>query len=144
MLLSQTAHYALRAVYYLASTGDDRWLLVKDIAAATGIPAPYLARILSTLAKKGLLASRTGINGGFRVADSGTGHDLYDVVSQFDNLEGISACIFGFTKCCENGKCSLHIPWCNLKAELVQLLKSTSLGDLRTSFKKFDWSKLQF
>ena len=67
MLLSQTAHYALRAVFFLVTHDDAEWHLTKDIAKTTKIPAPYLARILSTLAKRGILKSRTGMGGGFRI-----------------------------------------------------------------------------
>ena len=142
MLISQTAHYALRAVYYLATNSDDKWHLTKDIAGITKIPAPYLARIMSTLAKRGILQSRTGMGGGFNIGNSGLKYNLHDVVSQFDNLDAIKDCVFGFTVCCDSSKCSLHNPWNDMKSQLIEALKTTTLDDMRNKFQHFDWSKI--
>ena len=142
MLLSQTAHYALRAVYYLATNEDNKWHLTKDVAEITKIPAPYLARIMSTLAKRGILKSRTGMGGGFSIGIDSHKFNLYDVVSQFDNLDNIKDCVFGFINCCDDGECSLHKAWNDAKSRLIDALKSTSLNDMKTSFQHFDWSKI--
>ena len=138
MLISQTAHYALRAVYYLATSEDDKWHLTKEVAKETEIPAPYLARIMSTLAKRGILQSRTGMGGGFRVGKENQKYNLYDIVSQFDNLDNIKECVFGFNECCEHGRCDLHKPWNDLKKRLISILKSVSLKEMRKSFKNFE------
>ncbi len=137
MLISQTAHYALRAVYYLATSEDDKWHLTKEVARETEIPAPYLARIMSALAKRGILQSRTGMGGGFRVGKNSLKFNLYDIVSQFDNLDNIKDCIFGLSDCCEDHQCELHKPWNDLKEQLINLLKSVSIKKMRTSFEHF-------
>jgi Rrf2 family protein len=143
MIFSQTSQYALRAVYYLITAGDDKWHLTKDVAEATKIPGPYLARVMSTLAKRGILKSRTGMGGGFRITEEGLKHNLYDVVSQFDNLDDMRDCVFGFLKCCDDGECILHEPWNNLKAGLIDLLKSRTLDDLKKSATHIEWSNIE-
>jgi len=143
MLLSQTAHYALRAVYYLLTADDDKWHLTKDVAEITKIPAPYLARIMSTLAKRGILRSRTGMGGGFNISKDGLKQNLYDVVSQFDNLESIPDCMFGFTNCIGENHHELHKKWQDLKGSLINILKSTTLGDLKEKYHQFNWEAVQ-
>lgn len=140
--MSQTARYALRAVYYLATLPDDECQLTKDIAGKTKIPAAYLARIMSTLAKRGILYSRTGLGGGFCLTKEAMNFSLYDVASQFDNLDDYQGCIFGFAECCKDKYCPLHEDWIRLKDEIVKLLKSTSLGYLRDKHGEFDWSRV--
>jgi Rrf2 family protein len=142
MILSQTARYALRAVYYLATLQDDECQLTKDIAAKTKIPAAYLARIMSTLAKRGILYSRTGLGGGFCLTKDAMGYSLYDVASQFDNLDSYQACIFGFTVCHKEKYCVMHDDWMRLKNEIIGALKSTNLGKLREIGTEFDWTKI--
>jgi Rrf2 family protein len=142
MLLSQTARYALRAVYYLTTLGHDKCQLTKDIAQNTKIPAAYLARIMSTLAKRGILYSRTGLGGGFCLTKEAMELSLYDVASQFDNLDDYRGCIFGFAECCKEKRCPLHDDWIRLKDEIIKLLKSTSLGRLREIGADFDWSRI--
>jgi Rrf2 family protein len=139
MLLSQTAHYALRAVFFLATAEEDKWHLTKNIAEQTQIPGPYLARILSTLAKRGILSSRTGMGGGFNISNEGLNLTLHDVVGQFDNLDNICNCVFGFAECCGEGECILHKPWDDIKNRLLAMLKSNTLQDLRNSDKNVDW-----
>jgi Rrf2 family iron-sulfur cluster assembly transcriptional regulator len=143
MLLSQTAHYALRAVYFLISSGDDKWHLTKDVAEVTKIPAPYLARIMSTLAKKGILRSRTGMGGGFSVGKEGLKYSLYDIVSQFDNIDSIPDCMFGFINCNGNDHLELHDQWRNLKQNLIDILKNTSLGLIKEKYSHFNWEKIE-
>ena len=144
MLLSQTAHYALRAVYYLLTNDSTEWHLTKDIAETTKIPAPYLARILSTLAKRGILKSRTGMGGGFSVGEANLKASLYDVVIQFDNLDSIRDCIFGFSNCSESHDCLLRGRWKDLKDKLIDLLKETTLKELKKHEQVFDWSTIEF
>ena len=142
MLLSQTSHYALRAVFFLLTNKPNEWHLTKDIAEHTLIPAPYLARILSTLAKRGILNSRTGMGGGFSIGEKKMKISLYEVVNLFDNLDNINDCIFGFEDCCPKGKCILHDPWQNIKEDLIGTFKSTTLGDLKDSHGSMDWSRI--
>jgi Rrf2 family protein len=142
MILSQTARYALRAVYYLATLPDDDCRLTKDIAQKTKIPAAYLARIMSTLAKRGILYSRTGLGGGFCLTKEAMAFTLYDVASQFDNLDNYQGCIFGFSETCKGKFCLLHNDWTHLRDEIIGVLKSTDLGKLRSAGTEFDWSKI--
>ncbi|MCD6161243.1 MAG: Rrf2 family transcriptional regulator [candidate division Zixibacteria bacterium] len=143
MLLSQTAHYALRAIYYLLTQDLDKSHLTKDIAEITQIPAPYLARILSTMAKRGILQSRTGMGGGFSINKESLNTNLYDIVVLFDNLDSIRDCIFGFLNCCGNEDCMLHDKWVDIKNQLIEMLKSTTLEELVNHEGVLDWSKMR-
>lgn len=68
MVLSQTAEYALRAVVYLAGrTGTP--LTTLQIAERTGVPTSYLAKILLSLTRAGILTSQRGAGGGFVLAE---------------------------------------------------------------------------
>ena len=143
MLLSQTAHYALRAVYYLLANDNTEWHLTKDIAKSTKIPAPYLARILSTLAKRGILQSRTGMGGGFCIGEKSYGVNLYEIINQFDNLESINDCVFGFSECRNDGKCILHDQWIDAKKRLIDSFKSITLKELKKTDRYLDWTKVK-
>jgi Rrf2 family protein len=141
MILSQTARYALRAVYYLACNSNDECQLTKNIAEKTKIPAAYLARIMSTLAKRGVLYSRTGFGGGFCLTKEALNYSLYDVAAQFDNLDDFHSCIFGFEVYCTDTYCPLHDDWLRLRNEIVSILKATTLATIRERGSKFNWAK---
>ncbi len=143
MIFSQTAYYAMRAVYYLLTTSDNEWHLTKDVAESTKIPAPYLARIMSTLAKRGILRSRTGMGGGFSISNEGMNQTLYDVVTQFDNFDNVPECMFGFTNCKADDHNYLHEKWTDVKERLVNMLKETKLGALKHDQELIDWQKVE-
>jgi DNA-binding IscR family transcriptional regulator len=48
-VLSQTAEYALRAAAWLAAESPDAPVRTRDLSRGTGIPEPYLAKILRRL-----------------------------------------------------------------------------------------------
>jgi len=67
-MLSQKAKYALRALLVLAARTDDQPVRVADIAASQNISRKFLEATLLELRKHGILASRRGQHGGYRLA----------------------------------------------------------------------------
>jgi Rrf2 family protein len=64
-MLSQKAKYALRALLALAEEGDDKPLLIADIAERHSLPKKFLEQILLDLKHHGLVQSRRGRSGGY-------------------------------------------------------------------------------
>ncbi len=85
MIRQKAASYALLAVCEIArrqrNDGPDQGIQVRDIARKHRLPAAYAAKLLSLLAKAGVLRSDRGPNGGFRLnrpVDKITVYDLLD------------------------------------------------------------------
>lgn len=66
--LSQTTGYAIEALACLARQGDGS-MLIREIADQTGIPLPYLAKVVHKLGEAGLVESKRGHKGGVKLAD---------------------------------------------------------------------------
>jgi Rrf2 family protein len=64
-MLSQKAKYALRALLVLAEEGDDKPLLISEIAERHNLPKKFLEQILLDLKHHGLVQSRRGRSGGY-------------------------------------------------------------------------------
>ena len=64
-MLSQKAKYALRALLVLTEEGDDKPLLIADIAERHSLPKKFLEQILLDLKHHGLVQSRRGRSGGY-------------------------------------------------------------------------------
>jgi Rrf2 family protein len=64
-MLSQKAKYALRALLVLAEEGDDKPVLIGDIAERHNLPKKFLEQILLDLKHHGLVQSRRGRSGGY-------------------------------------------------------------------------------
>lgn len=68
MQLSKKSEYAVRAVIILASQGMDRPMQTGDMANQGKIPRKFLEQILLTLKNGGIITSKRGVGGGYRIA----------------------------------------------------------------------------
>ena len=68
MKLTRAAEYGILALLYLASQPMEKVCFIGEISAARGVPDKYLAKILQTLARGGILKSHRGAKGGFSLA----------------------------------------------------------------------------
>jgi Rrf2 family protein len=67
-MLSQKAKYGLKALIYLARNPTPTGIRIADIAESECIPRKFLDAILLELKKDGIVASRIGRAGGYRLA----------------------------------------------------------------------------
>jgi Rrf2 family protein len=69
-MLSQKAKYGLKALVYLARNPSPTGVRIADIAQSETIPRKFLDAILLELKKDGIVASRIGRAGGYRLAQA--------------------------------------------------------------------------
>ena len=65
------------------------------IAATTGIPEPTVAKVLKTLAARGLVASQRGARGGYRLLRPLAAIPVADVIAAIDGPIALTACVDG-------------------------------------------------
>jgi len=70
MRLSTKGEYAVRAVLDLAQHQGQGLVPIQEVARRQGVPQRYLEQVLLVLKRAGLLASRRGSAGGYRLARS--------------------------------------------------------------------------
>jgi len=130
MLFSTATGYALRALAALPEDGS--YSLAKDLASNLGLPGPYLAKILQTLAQEGMLNSVRGPRGGFRLSRPAHRITVGEVVSVLDGLDSMAGCVMGFVNCDGRDKpCPLHDAWCEVKAHLDATMSMVTIRDLQ-------------
>lgn len=130
MILSRTSQYAVQALIYMATQPANAPVLNKDIAAKLNVPAPYLAKILQSLAKGDLLYSYRGRMGGFCLKEDGLGMSLMDILLQTEGPSFTQSCFLGLKKCSDETACPVHFRWSPVKEKIIALLKETSLEKL--------------
>ena len=130
-MISQTVRYALRIVGFLADHQGE-WVQGREVAAATGIPANYLSKILNQLRKSGLVRSQKGWGGGFLLRDEILGVPIVDVVEAIEGRKDDSGCIFELRECDAQNPCPLHGPWERIRGELDAMMRGVRVGDLRS------------
>jgi Rrf2 family protein len=89
-MISQTAEYALRAVVFLAGQDGPRTTL--EISKATLVPAGYLAKVMQSLGRAGVVRSQRGLNGGFTLVRDPSELSILAVVNAVDPIQRIAEC----------------------------------------------------
>lgn len=93
-MLSQTVEYALRAIVWLASHPEDPQTN-QQIADATLVPVGYLAKVMQSLGRGGLVHAQRGKNGGFVLARPAEAINVLEVVNTVDPIQRIRTCPLG-------------------------------------------------
>ena len=130
MIYSKPCEYAIRALAYLARKSPQEALLGLEIAKAEKIPAPVLGKILQDLVRKGLLDSRRGPGGGFRLARRAELITLRDVVAAVDGLDHFHQCAAGLELCGDDAPCPLHDNWKGIRKQILYDLEHTTVAQM--------------
>lgn len=127
-MLNQTVGYAITALSFVAST--ERPVLVREIAKSVGIPGPYLAKLVNTLAKKGFVYTQRGIGGGVVLAQEPAAISLFDLCKALDDPVIHEKCMLGLGFCVDTTLCPAHEFWMKHRPEQIEFLQSTTLADM--------------
>ena len=122
---------AIAAMGYLAERYDeDERTSAADIAKARGLQGPFVSKILTELARAGLVVGVRGPGGGFRLARDPDEIHLQDVACLFERDTG-DACPFGGGICGEGEPCPLHDKFSAVRSATDRILHETTFGVFR-------------
>ncbi|MBK7702551.1 MAG: Rrf2 family transcriptional regulator [bacterium] len=98
------------------------------------MPANYLSKILSRLAKDGVVESLKGWGGGYRIRPASLKRPIGDVLAIIDGkgAAGVSPCVFGFESCDDAAPCPLHNQWSLVRDSYEGMLDNTTIAGLRS------------
>ncbi len=80
MKLSNKGRYAVRALFDIAYFNDGEATQAKEIAERQGIPPRFLEQIFQDLKRAGIVGSKRGPQGGYRLAEPASKIRLGDVI----------------------------------------------------------------
>ena len=127
--MTQSTGYAITALGHVASSGS-RAMLIKAIAVATDLPQPYLAKIIHTLARRGLVVTRRGVGGGVSLARPPEEITLLDIATALDDPLLDQRCMLGAAVCSDERACPAHAFWTVYRQEQIDFLRRTTLADI--------------
>jgi Rrf2 family protein len=129
-MISVTGGYALRILGHLAGRREE-WLRGRAVAEATNIPANYLSKILNQLRKSGLVESRKGWGGGFRLKGRALGTPIATVLDRIEGPHEDARCIFELRACDASAPCPLHDRWERVRGAYREMTRAVTIADLR-------------
>lgn len=107
--------------------------VTEDIADATRVPAGYLARVLRSLSKAGILTAQRGVGGGFALARPAGKITVWDVLCASDaGIGRIESCPLGIESH-GSSLCALHALLDEAVAQVEGLFRDASIQDILTA-----------
>jgi Rrf2 family protein len=130
MQVSARVDYGVRALAELASRPDGALMTSEELAALQGLPVKFLEGILTQLRRAGLVVSKRGAEGGFRLGRPAVQITIADV---FRALDGPIAAVRGQAPedlSYEGAAQHLRDVWVGTRAALRTVLEEVTLADL--------------
>lgn len=130
MNFSKTTAYALQILEFLARNEKEQFSAT-DLHRRLNIPRQYLRQLLTSLSKSGFIHSTRGRHGGFALSRESDKIFIADIIDAVEGTDVFGRCIIGLAECPFDGACAMHEAWQTARAGMVNVLKNTSLADLR-------------
>jgi FeS assembly SUF system regulator len=132
--ISRLADYGIVLMAHLARHRGARFHSAKDVAKATGVPAPTAAKILKALTHRGLLESHRGIDGGFALSRDPATVSVADVVTGLDGPIAMTACQGGPDRhvCGIESSCPTRSNWDRINDAVRGALAGLSIAEMAT------------
>ena len=131
--LSKLADYAVVVLVRLSR--GEVVQTAPGIAAATGVPEPTVAKVLKVLSGAGLVVSRRGARGGYRLARPLRDISVAEAITAIDGPIALTACVEGSGCGCEaTASCPVHGKWSPVNDAVRAALGAITLADLDANF----------
>ena len=130
MQLTRAADYAVRVMIHLASLPAGTRLPLGTLAAAIDVPESFLSKVLQSLTRAGLVASRRGTDGGFMLSPDISNATMLDVIQAIDGPIQLNVCLSHDGSCARSGTCPAHPVWLQAQEALVKVLSEAKVSEL--------------
>ena len=144
MKLSLKGEYALRALLVLGLNYSESVVRIQRISDEQNVPKRFLEQILNDLKSAGILESKRGIAGGYRLARSPEKITLASVVRHIEGALAPVSCVSEkfYEKCsCPNeAKCAIRAVMKEVRDSIVKILENVSVADLCQRARKLEES----
>lgn len=126
---SRKADYGILLLTVLAQSREHEYVSVREVAKKHALPYTFLAKIASELHRMGVIESREGVRGGFRLKLSPEEISLGSVVAVLDGPVAPVACMQGKACVCQ-ASCSHKGIMQSVSRLVEQTMADYSLQDL--------------
>jgi Rrf2 family transcriptional regulator, iron-sulfur cluster assembly transcription factor len=120
--------YALHAMVVLAQS--DQLVPNPALSERLSVSLPMVAKIMNRLGQGGLVNSRSGPGGGYRLSRPAENINLMDVVALTEGHDWGLRCILGLPNCGDDQPCAMHNVWGKLRDNIRDMLTNHSVADM--------------
>lgn len=142
MKLSLRGEYALRALLVLGLEYGDSVVRIQTISQHQNIPKRFLEQILNDLKSAGIVQSRRGVAGGYRLAKPPEEITLAAVVRHVEGALAPVSCVsekfYEKCSCPDESRCAIRSAMKEIREAVVRVAERVTIAELCQR-----WHKLQ-
>ncbi len=142
MKLSLRGEYALRALLVLGLKYDEKVVRIQTISDEQNIPKRFLEQILNDLKSAGMVQSKRGIAGGYRLARNPKEITVAAVVRHIEGALAPVSCVsqnfYQKCSCPDESRCAIRSVMKEIRDAIVTIAERVTIGELCER-----WRKLQ-
>lgn len=130
MQINRGVVYGIEGVLYLARRKRDEPAFIREISRATAIPETFLSKVFQRLVTKGLIRSRRGFRGGFRLARPAGRITLREIVEALQGPIEFHRCLDHLRRRGQRGRCHVKRVFNEVQRKVAGVLEQTTLEDI--------------
>jgi len=142
MRVSKKTEYGIHSVLYIAVHRDSPVLL--DKLSEQGVSRDYLAKVMRSLTKMGILRSSVGVSGGYVLGREPEEISFKDIFLACEG-EPEFICARGARECDADDSCGIIVPFKNAYEKMLEELSKVTIQDLinKSSITEFELNWLR-
>jgi|SRR4051812_14015484 Rrf2 family protein len=134
MRLSLRGEYALRAMLVLGLHEDSGVVRIQEISEQQNIPKRFLEQILNELKSGGMVESRRGVSGGYRLAKKPEQISLAAIVRHIEGALAPVSCVsenfYEKCSCPDESRCAIRAAMKEVREAVVKVAERITVADL--------------
>jgi len=131
-MFSKSTEYAIRALVYLAVNSSPKQRYgTKKIAEDLDFPEHFLGKVLQQLARKNIISSAKGPNGGFCIDNNAIEISLLKIIESIDGLAFFSTCGLGLHECNDEKPCPIHKDYQIFRGDFYKMLSEKTIRNIK-------------
>ncbi len=131
VFFSKKCEHGLQAILFMATKDIECVCPAEEISNKLNIPKEFISKILQSLTESGIVESKKGKSGGFKLAKHPSKIKLIDIVEAIDGLESFNTCVLGFSECSSKNPCPVHHQWGELRVKAYEMLSSETIDKFK-------------
>ncbi|MCX8106999.1 MAG: Rrf2 family transcriptional regulator [Ignavibacterium album] len=118
---------------YMALTRDDKYVTAREIANSYNLSYELVAKVLQILAKRKIIQSFQGVNGGYTLTRNSDEISLADIIKAIEPKYEITDCLrngFDEESCSYFNCCKIKNPLAGIQKKIDKIFYETKLTEL--------------
>jgi len=140
MKLSVRGEYALRALLVLAMNYEQPVVRIQTISDQQNIPKRFLEQILNDLKSAGIVKSRRGVSGGYRLARRPEEIPLAIIVRHIEGALAPVSCVserfYEKCSCPDESRCAIRSVMKEVREAVVKIMEHVTVADLCERYRR--------